>query len=204
MYEETSNAEGHPASSDAQVENHMEIWREQLPDVDRVLGLHPDEYKHLLSILADSDVKLDELHRLPDSTNAFDVERRIYEERTKAISDFLGEAKNNEWIAYLETTGVRAQVKALDQSTPLTEDQRVALLQALIETNKNFQAKKEERERAADGGRLSRAQREAEYKAFSNAMHYAAAPFLSEPQLRAYDKILNSARPSPDEFVPAL
>jgi hypothetical protein len=191
------------------ITKYKATWRAQLPDVEAVLGLHHEEFDQLLTLLAEFGRRQKELSDSSGGRDVFDRERALYAEREQALKIFFGEAKYQEWVDYLETTGVRAQVQSLANvvagSTPLREDQRAGLLASLIETNRRYQSAKDEQPRR-EGRRLPPSQqaRVKEYNRFSTIMHLAAAPYLNSAQLLEYDKILEEGRPWLDEEAPAL
>jgi hypothetical protein len=174
-------------------------WKSQLPDVENVLGLHAEEFEQLLTLLVDFDVRLKALNEASSTQDTFPKEKELYKERASAIKQYLGDAKNQEWLNYLETTGIRAQVHTLESALtkladPLSEAQRQGLMDALIETNRRYQTQKDERRRQAPHSSRSQQTALFEYKQFSKQMHLAASPFLSAMQLEEYDKVLAASQ----------
>jgi hypothetical protein len=183
------------------------------PDLRAALRLQPDEAEQLMDLLARQQLQQMDLRppfaaaEGPPDEAAMRQWRQQAEqqqrERETQIAALLGAAKLQEWKDYQSSLGARMQVRELrtmlDGSvSPLREDQVQPLVNALA----SEQQRRNQDMQAEFPGRNARASEPAQRLSFMEQnlerteqyhgrLHDAAAPYVSNDQLKRFDELLN-------------
>jgi hypothetical protein len=189
--------------------------RRTFRDVGEALNLRPEEEAQLIALLAEYELRdAENPPDLPQAKGRTDVASqremmralqqemlRRYEEKEKAIAELLGEARYAGWQDFLQSMGVRGQVRQLqdalaDTPAALPPEQTRLLTAALVAENKKFysgrttETSTREESMAMRVAAWERAEKTTEE--YIKRMRIAAAPYLPLPaQSERFDDLLH-------------